>query len=226
MSQFNLVKDSANIVITGNFNPSIFHPLWFSKHNLLPERHCDAADIEVIHKEVAHMKIDWLNLQVTHDRAMFSTSDATQFEQLRDLVVSVLNILDETPLTQFGVNREMEFKFEETSDWHKIGHTLAPKEVWMNSIADTKEKDCGLNKLVIQIRHDTDFPATIMNLTISPTKMNHVHFGVNNHFELKGILDKDPEFDISTFMQEHWESIILKSHDTVLNAVIHILSED
>ena len=42
-----------SIVVLGDFNPAIFHPLWFSVNGLVADAEAKDADVGFIHKQFA-----------------------------------------------------------------------------------------------------------------------------------------------------------------------------
>ena len=49
------------IVLVGSFNPPIFHPEWFAKYGIINSAEKDAAEIELIHREFAFFRMEWLS---------------------------------------------------------------------------------------------------------------------------------------------------------------------
>ena len=118
------------IVVLGQFNPAIFTPAWFALNSLLRESVTTNAQVQVIHHQVADFTADWLHLQVTNDRLTVATQQAP-YERLRDLVVRVFSeCLHHTPLTAFGINRNVHFLVPDPATRDSIGMTLAPLEPW------------------------------------------------------------------------------------------------
>ena len=44
--------DEITVVLLGDFNPKIFHPMWFANHGVLREAEATEATIEVVHSDV------------------------------------------------------------------------------------------------------------------------------------------------------------------------------
>ena len=98
-------RQSYAIVVLGDFNPSIFHPLWFSANGLLPEEETSEAEISVIHKAIASFKVGKLQIQVDESRLGLTAFESSQGPILRDLAIGTLSILEHTPLKAVGINR-------------------------------------------------------------------------------------------------------------------------
>jgi len=136
----------ANVVLIGSFNPKIFQPEWFLRQNLLPESEAEEADIKVIHPEVCQFETERFVIQVTSERFIAASKASTNPEPLRDLVLGAFFILEHTPVTAMGLNRQMHFQMNSESEWNKIGDRLAPKEGWTGVLGDKP----GMLSLIIQ----------------------------------------------------------------------------
>ena len=102
--------DGASIAVLGNFNPVIFTPAWFALHGLLPESVATGAELTVAHEQVTEFNAEWLRLNVTIDRFLAETTQAPHI-RIHDLVVRVFKEhLYHTPLTAFGLNRNVHFR--------------------------------------------------------------------------------------------------------------------
>jgi hypothetical protein len=123
-------RQSFAIVVLGDFNPSIFQPMWFSANELLPEEEAREAEISVIHKAIASFSVGKLQIQVDESRLGLTTVESSQGPILRDLAIGTLSILEHTPLKAIGINRDMVFQCESEEVWHAIGHHMAPKSDW------------------------------------------------------------------------------------------------
>jgi hypothetical protein len=168
-----------NIVLLGNFNPVIFQPLWFAKHGLISDREAERAEIEIIRPELTSFKTGTFTLSVTLDRFQVDTTNASAAEPLRDLVIGTFKILQETPVTQMGINRHQHFKMSSFEDWHTVGHKLAPKKLW-NELID----DPGMRSLSIQgIWKSSLSKYVIFTLQPSGNVQPGLYVGMNVHYE-------------------------------------------
>jgi hypothetical protein len=121
---------AVSIVLVGSFNPKILHPEWFRTNDLLRVEEVESADVEIVHRDVASFRADWLRLQVTADRFVASTDNPTTYEPLRDLVINVFKILEHTPVEQMGINHQQHFQLASQAECDRIGHLLSPKDRW------------------------------------------------------------------------------------------------
>jgi len=132
------LNDSLTLIAVGSFNPAIFQPEWFSKHELLSNTETADAKIEVIHPDAAQFATHWLNWQALRARISVSTTDAAQFSQLRDLVLGVLLLLPETPVTAFGINLDFHFRFQTQEECDEFAYRFAPPAAWEGLLTGTK----------------------------------------------------------------------------------------
>jgi hypothetical protein len=121
----------ASVVVLGSFNPRIFEPLWLSSQNLVAEEEAMAAERELIDKEFARIVLPWATLVVLGERLQVESSgEIVSPSQVCDLVIGVLRLLPHTPVTVISIQHAAHVELTSEEQWHAVGHTLAPKEVW------------------------------------------------------------------------------------------------
>ena len=119
-----------DIVLLGEFNPTIFSPRWFSSNDLLREGAVDQAEVHVIHPELADFTADWLRVQVTRDKFSAATIQAP-YARLHALVQGVFgDCLYHTPLRGVGINYSVHFLVDSADTRDRMGTVLAPQEPW------------------------------------------------------------------------------------------------
>jgi hypothetical protein len=128
--------DAASVVLVGSFNPSIFQPQWFARQGLLPPAEADAAEIKVLVPQICHFETERFIVQVTNTNFLAASKANTSSPPLRDLVIGAFFILEHTPATAIGLNREMHFQMESEERWHRLGDRLVPKEGWRGVLGD------------------------------------------------------------------------------------------
>lgn len=175
-----LVIQDVNIVLRGQFNPAMFHPAWFAAQNLIRQQEAEAAEVEIVHPEAAVFDIEWLQIRVTRDRFLAATVQEAYYELLRDLVIGVFTVLDQTPLRVMGINRNFHYGLDSAESWHMVGDRLAPKPDW-GGILDSP----GMKSLSMQGLRPDDYSGYVL-VKVEPS--NQVEFGiyinVNDHYEL------------------------------------------
>lgn len=173
--------EGMTVVVVGSFNPKIFQPKWFSSEGLLQDEEAEGADISIISNDLTLFVTDWLRVQVDKSRCLLGTTDATKKYPLRDLAVSVFQILEHTPLTAFGLNSDQHISMSSEADWHRVGHYFAPKDSWHKLLENP-----GLQSLVITGKR-SDVEAKHVMVKVEPsTKVKHgVYINVNQHYDLE-----------------------------------------
>lgn len=173
-----LEEDHPSIVIVGGWDPRLLHPLWFRSEKLLGQAEADQAQVKLVLPEFTEWSTDWLLIQVTRDRLLAQAKVESAADALRDLVLGTLQILDHTVTTAMGLNRSMHFDVGGEGNWHKIGHTLAPKELWRPHL----KSQPGMRTLQIEEtkRHDGLPGKALVSVQPSLKYPNAVLFDVNN----------------------------------------------
>jgi hypothetical protein len=183
--QFSPEIDGATLVLLGSFNPAIFQPAWFKASELLSGPEADDAEVKVIHPAIADFSTEWLQLSVTRDRFSLHTMSAAHFEQVRDLAVGVFHLLEHTPVTAMGLNRDMHFRIESEERWHALGDRLAPKDIWFEKLRGVGDRDKpGLRSMTMEGRPSGDAKC-VMNVTVEPSVKIRpgLYVGCNRHYK-------------------------------------------
>lgn len=192
------VDQEASIVLVGNFNPKIFHPQWFARHEVVPEVDLEGADVEIIHPEIAKFTFPWVSIEVLQNRFIARTKDVAHYSPLRDLVISTFSLLAHSPVRQLGMNLTMLYTAKDEDAWHKIGDTLAPKKtVWEKSLPER----VGLLSMRVQSPRTDKLPGKI-TVSVEPRPEYGVSISFNSHVDLG---EDDSLHDI---LSEYWETTI------------------
>ena len=198
--------EDVGVTLIGSFNPAIFHPSWFERHEIISPADAakSAKTLKVVSPEFSELTVTDIKITVFPDRLQLLTRDASRAERLHDIVLNILSLLPETPITAGGINNSVEFNLNDEDYWHKIGHTLAPKDLIWNDILD----DPGMQTLVIKGRRLKDFPGEI-NVTVQPSPPSRFVYGlrvaVNFHYTSE--VDRKVESsadDIASMIETHW----------------------
>jgi hypothetical protein len=190
---------SSIVVLLGNFNPKIFQPAWFARQQLISDAEAEAADIKIILPQISHFETDRFGVQVTTDRFSALTPPSAPSAPLLDFVQGTFFVLEHTPVTAMGLNRQMHFPLDSEVQWHRLGDRLAPKEGWKDILPGRP----GLLSMWIQSENDK-LPGALFRTKIEPsTVIQHgAFFEVNEHYPA-------PETDsLKTLMKvlnERWE---------------------
>ena len=206
--------ENCSVVLVGSFNPAIFHPEWFVRQGLLPADAVDAAKIAVVSPDVTECVVGSVKVFCDNTRLVFTVGNMTESAKLQDLVVGTLRILAHVPLAAVGLNQEGVFRAQSVEHWHKIGHTLAPKEpVWKKLGADP-----GMQQISIKFPLQ-DNPKIELNLTVAPypqTGPKHPAIKINSNLHYQVVHDTGISSTGGTtalaidFILERWDDATTK----------------
>jgi hypothetical protein len=123
----------AAVVLTGDFNPAIFHPDWFQQHEILPEIEVTSAqsatDVMISH-QVTIIRFLSLRLEVLGQRWTLSSERSDWFKDLGPITMSIFQKLPHTPVKTLSIN------FSE----HRLVQKTPP-EVMRHWLSDSKFGD-------------------------------------------------------------------------------------
>jgi hypothetical protein len=170
--------NGASIVLVGSFNPAIFQPEWFVRQGLFSDTESSTAEIKVVHPQICQFETESFIVQVTNERfSAFSKPNVTA-EPLRDLVMGTFVILEHTPVTAMGLNRQMHFALKSEEMWHSLGDRLVPKEPW-NSVLEGRP---GMLSLEILTNRETPKGSSFRVKVQPSTQVKFgVYFETNEH---------------------------------------------
>ena len=156
--------EGLDVVVLGSFNPAIFHPEWFLSQKLIDEQDAKAATVSVVSHEFTNVLLCGVKLFCLPDRFSLGCSNISQAARIQDLFGQVFRLLPHTPITACGINPYAHFSVGTIDYWHKIGHTLAPKDlVW-----DGLVKQPGMQNLTIKALREGEFSGEF-NITVEPS---------------------------------------------------------
>lgn len=156
--------EGLDVVVVGSFNPAIFHPEWFLRQKLIADQDVKDAKINAVSSGVTQVELCGLKLLCVSERLSISTSNVSQAARVQDLLVQIFTLLPHTPVTACGINLWAHYQVSAVDYWHKIGHTLVPKEQIWNGILEQP----GLQSLTIKAQRKGEFPGEI-NISVEPS---------------------------------------------------------
>ena len=180
----------------------MFHPAWFAAQELIRPREAEAAKIKIIHPDAAIFDIEWLQIRVTRNRFQATSVQEAYYEPLRDIVIGIFTLLDQTPLRAIGINRDFRYGLDSEKTWHAVGDLLAPKPVW-DGLLDRP----GMRSLTMEGVRPDNYSGYIW-VKVEP--LTQLEFGVfvevNDHYELTS----DSEIatnsnQLIAILSENWE---------------------
>ncbi|MDR7038451.1 hypothetical protein J2X36_003215 [Methylobacterium sp. BE186] len=181
-----------SIILVGNFNPAIFSPQWFARCGIVSEAEAEAAELGVIHPEIAAFIVGGKNIQIETTRFSVETTEAPWVSSCDLITRTFGDYLSYTPITRFGINRHVHFRVDSEETRNKIGRRLAPITPWGEwgaTIATLpKERRGGCVDISMQEPWIDNEWRGHVQATIQPSAKlpgnTGIYMGVNDHHEL------------------------------------------
>tara|TARA_A100001391_G_scaffold156333_1_gene114532 strand:- start:1231 stop:1923 length:693 start_codon:yes stop_codon:yes gene_type:complete len=167
-----------SIVLLGDFNPAIFHPQWLAYNELVSRESADVAKKLSCQSEFSAFEIDGMHYQVDQQRFGLTTKDESQVPILLDTVKGILTLLEHTPLQAVGLNHDFRYSMPDVESWHRLGHSLAPKDLWNTLLTDP-----GMAGVIIKGSRP-DVSAASVDIRVHPIMdgKHGVFIGINQHY--------------------------------------------
>jgi len=178
-----LEDESVSVVLLGDFNPKIFHPVWFATHGLIRQSEVENKDLklEITHSEYAAFATESFRLSVSQNRFAVQSSGSGFRDMTRDLVTGTFALLSHTPIRTLGLNREFHYRMESDEAWHAVGHKLAPKAVWGDTLNEPGMEDLR----VLAKRSDAHRGCVRVIVQPSPKVKPGVYVQVNDQYDVE-----------------------------------------
>lgn len=180
MSEPQIQQRIISTVMLGDFNPAIFHPQWLTINQLVSKESAEAAKNVNCHSEFSIFEVDDMHYQVEKKRFGLTTKDESQVPLLLDTAKAIFTLLEHTPLEAVGLNYDFRYSMPDALSWHRLGHTLAPKEPWKNLLTEP-----GMAGILIRGTRD-DVPGARVDIRVNLISdgKNGVFIGINQHYRL------------------------------------------
>lgn len=203
MREVNRQEHSVSVVVLGDFNPAIMHPLWFSRENLIRESEAEAASVQIVHQDVAIFSTDWLKVDANRKRMTLVTQREDMHEPLRDLAGSTLSKLRHTPTRAIGINHDQTFGFPDRESFDDFGWAVVPPDDWKSVLNRP-----GLVALAEQGER-TDGYDGYTRVSIAPILdgSTRVTFAVNDHFQISAENETQTTAVLEAILTDRWEDI-------------------
>lgn len=173
------------LLLEGSFNPKIFQPAWLAAQSLIREAEFESADIQILHEEVVAFTIDWARLEVRRDQlTVLSTPKSETPEQVRDLVLGMIQILDHTPVYSVALQFFAHYALKDQAERDKLGWTLVPPDPFKDNLQRP-----GMRTLKVLGRRpgaaedDEDRVAVVIEPS-ARIRPNGVYVNVSDHYSL------------------------------------------
>jgi hypothetical protein len=204
-------SDGYAIVLLGSFNPPIFHPEWFARHQLILPAEADAADDVDVDADWCFFRTPQFGCEVSRDRLhIFSTPLSERFEPLGQLAARTFSLLYHTPV---GAVSMIRFKHvpPQTRKWVDIAPQLADEDRWRPILAE----DPLLDRIVIRSTISGEFPG-LLGFAAEPSRTlpGGIYLSVTHQYTLEEGPTTGAEAATS-LLDERWEASIEKGEDVI-----------
>jgi hypothetical protein len=214
MRPWEKIGEEASIVLVGNFNPSIFHPEWFIRHEIVPawdypnNSHSEDADLAIL-PDLAHVEFqDHRSLHVMLNKLTMRCSRASEYLTTKDIVTRTFGILRETPIAQMGMNHQSVIQLNNEESWLKFGEVMAPKKPWLDAalyvseLSEDKSKMLGLIEMTMQLpRPDKLIGYIRPTIKVLDPRTYKLLISINNHVEI----EEKQAIKMIDYLDNYWE---------------------
>jgi len=189
-----------SVVLLGDFNPAILHPAWLAAHDLLRQEEADAAEIQLVSRDLTVFSTEWVELAASPDRFSVASASAPSYNLLRDLTIGVFRLLPHTPIRALGINRNQHFPVEDVGAWNAFGDRLAPKDIWSNILQSP-----GMRSLIMQGKRPDEYVGHVLVQVEPSLRLEHgIYIGLNDHVQLDQ-MDMTTTSEMADVLEDTWE---------------------
>lgn len=204
------------IIAVGSFNPAIFSPDWLERNGLIGSDDADTARQGnqgkplLISHQATIFETKWFAIQVLENQFSLTSKEAL-LPPLKDLAVSIFQLVPHTPVSAVGLNFFGHYKLATEAEYHRVGDVLAPKDIWKSLYPD---QQVGLADLTVRVQHGQrgELPKTRDEKRISVQPSTKIRYGAflsyNDHHELPSGEGPDGRSAerVASVVDNEWES--------------------
>ncbi len=187
MKYSNAEKRDCSIVLIGKFNPEMFSPEWFLRHNIIMEEDVNFARSQkekyplIVSNQITMFVLNNLTIKIETNRFIVSATKEP-FVMLKDFVCSTFNNLGSYEITAYGFNYGAHYKINNIHDYQLIGDNLAPKKYWSKLLEDDISGDDRKGGLVsIKMNRQNENGSKSIELQPSAFIKQGVFIACNDH---------------------------------------------
>lgn len=125
-----IAADSCAVVVVGDLRPVEIGPDWLRSEEIVDPSLSDEKYEVLIPREACNFTLGAIKYQIGARGLQVETTDQSEFEPMRDLVVDVLTAMPKRPIAQLGINRVVHFNAPDDDQWHSVGDRLVNNSLW------------------------------------------------------------------------------------------------
>jgi hypothetical protein len=202
-----------SIVVVGAMNPRIHHPLWYNLVGIIDHKETDYAlerDDLICTPPISKFLTSQFLIICQQDRWEIQTKVFNKSKEIISVAKRVFDILDETPIQNFGFNFNFIRKNPHGNTVHissdlikKIDIGLPKKEGVANFTFSWKESKRKTTVIIKPIENDENLLSVSINL----------------HYNIEEIIGKSKRFDLGELFTKHFQYDEKESYN-LLNDII------
>lgn len=195
-----------SIAIVGDIPSKLFTPHWFSSHNLVELADADNARVEVISNNFTKFEfVDIATIHAEPHRLVIGTINEAYRETIRDLMISILKVLDGKHITNIGFNHSYHYELSK-GDYIGIGAKIAILDIWKENFEDPRV----LNLEILNEKRADDYDGRYSVRLMPSNIINEygVNIRLNDHFNNPGE-EKDSVTRIINLISNYWDQSLV-----------------
>ena len=222
--------------MSGSFEPSIFLPKWFARHEMIGKKEAENLEISRTKHEL-EFKVDAFKFRARPNLFEVVSSNS-HFEHVKDLVISCFGeVLPNVPVKFVGICRRIHFDAGSFEIRDRVGSSLAPKEPWgkwgeqiKEASSRSLEEHGGMISITMyQPKMDFEGQKIDVQAVVEPSfeikDGKGIFIEVQNYFRLD---EDEPEIHDASLavrvLENHWESS-LKRAEMIFDQIMELTKE-
>ncbi|RFC48798.1 MAG: hypothetical protein DVB22_002791 [Verrucomicrobia bacterium] len=220
-----IVHEAISVVLLGTFAPAKFSAYWVGERCGLGKDLVDTAEVLVFKsQELSRLRIGPYNFTCDRERLVMAVESVALETELFDLVMAVLRTGEFSELNAIGINSESIYKLHDEDRWHRIGHTLVPKEQVWSKLTERP----GMSNVEILWPKHTKLGELVESISVKPAFGNYkpgIITGCNLHYVIPQETNQHqrrPWQSASEFVDSEWEYMKRRSKiitETILREI-------
>ncbi|HWX75869.1 MAG TPA: hypothetical protein VNY32_00245 [Candidatus Acidoferrales bacterium] len=120
-----------SIALIGAFDPARAQPSVLLQEGLIRESDFLDLTVQIALPDIMQLHMAWALLTVEKNRIIAATPVTNPAaEPVRDLALDLVSEMKESRVRAIGINSDHHFQALSLDTFHKVGNTLAPKDLW------------------------------------------------------------------------------------------------
>ncbi len=190
----NLEIFEAQIVLAGEFLPSLYSPEWFGRMGLLGEDDVAAAigGTEgvglLVSSQMTIFATNWVHVQVIPNQLTLRSQGAPG-PAMHDLAQGLLTSIDSLVVRAVGLNYGAHYRPDTMAELHRIGDAIVPKGMWHEAFPSAEHIGLANLQVIMQPKGDAgiiDMNNDYQRFFVQPSAVvqSGIYLGINNHYRL------------------------------------------